>query len=136
MRAPAFGDLCLALLREGHSVRFRAAGLSMAPSIEDGDVITVAPPTTAVRRGDVLLYLSGGRLTAHRVIGRVRGGEPLLRMRGDAPGWEEERVRLDAILGRVESVEREGLLVPARGPVARYAAGLARRLRRRVGRPR
>lgn len=134
MQAPAFGEVCLALLREGQSVRFRAAGLSMAPSIRDGDWITVAPLTTAVRRGDVLLYRTGGRLTAHRVIGRVRGSEQLLRLRGDAPGWEEERVAFRDVLGHVVDVERNGRKVAARGALARRVDGLARRVGKRLRR--
>lgn len=132
MRAPAFGEIGLALLRAGQPIRFRAAGLSMAPSIRDGDVITVAPLTAAVRRGDVLLFLAGSRLTAHRVVGRVRGSPALLRVRGDAPGWEEERVSLDDVLGRVVEVERNGRTVAVRGALARRGASLVDRLARRV----
>ncbi len=38
-----FAQLCLALLREGHSVRFRVQGESMRPNILDGDAVLVAP---------------------------------------------------------------------------------------------
>jgi hypothetical protein len=134
VQAPAFGEVCLALLREGQSVRFRAAGLSMAPSIRDGDVITVAPLTAAVRRGDVLLYRAGGRLTAHRVIARGRGGDALFRVRGDAPGWEEERVAWGDVLGRVVEVERDGRKVAPRGALARRVDSLARRVGKRLRR--
>jgi Peptidase S24-like len=129
----AFGELCVALLGEGRSVRFRATGLSMEPHIREGDVITVAPLSGEIRRGDVLLYRVGPRLLAHRVIGRVRGEEALVRVRGDAPGWEEERVPLGDVLGRIEGVERDGRPVPRPGPLARRAASLAGRVRRRLG---
>jgi hypothetical protein len=133
VRPSLFDDVGLALLREGQAVRFRAAGLSMEPSIHDGDAITVVPvPLEKVRRGDVLLYRRDERLLAHRVLGRVRGVDALLRVRGDAPGWEEERVPESDVLGRVEAVEREGRPVAWRGPFARRVAALARRLGRRL----
>jgi hypothetical protein len=133
MRPPRFDDVCEGLLREGQAVRFRAAGLSMEPAIRDGDDLTVAPVAIeSVRRGDVLLYRAGGRLTAHRVIGRVEGRQGVLRVRGDAPSWEEERVPRRDVLGRVVAVERRGQPVPLRGPLARGVASLARRIRRRL----
>jgi hypothetical protein len=132
-RPPLFDDVGLALLREGQAVRFRAAGLSMEPSIRDGDAITVVPVSPdAVRRGDVLLYRAGERLLAHRVIGPVEGVEGFLRVRADAPGWEEERVPASDVFGRVEAVERGGRPVAWRGPLARRVAALARRIRRRL----
>jgi hypothetical protein len=136
VREQAFGEVALALLREGVAIRFRASGLSMEPSIRDGDVITVAPLEAAVRRGDVLLYRHGRRFTAHRAIGRVRGDATLLRVRGDAPGWEEERVAVADVLGRIVAVEREGRKVRPRGALARRAASLVHRFRRRLRRAR
>jgi hypothetical protein len=133
-RSAAFEEVCVALLAEGRSIRFRAAGLSMEPSIREGDLITVAPLAGQVRRGDVLLYRAGQRLLAHRVVGRVRGDDGLLRMRGDAPGWEEEHVSLADVLGRIEGIERDGRMVSPPGPLARRAATLARRARTRLRR--
>lgn len=133
MPPPRFDEVCDALLREGQAVRFRAAGLSMEPAIRDGDDLTVAPVSIeSVRRGDVLLYRAGGRLMAHRVIGRVRGPEGVLRVCGDAPSWEEEQVPRGDVLGRVVAVERGGRPVTLRGPLARGVASLARRVRRRL----
>jgi hypothetical protein len=105
----------------------------MEPVIRDGDTLTVAPVSLReVRRGDVLLYRAGGRLMAHRVKGHPVGTDALLRVRGDAPGWEEEQVSPRDVLGRVVAVERQGERVPLRGSLARGAASLARRIRRRL----
>ena len=134
MPAPRFGELCAGLLGEGRVVRFRAEGRSMEPSIREDDILTVAPLSGEVRRGDVLLYRADRRLTAHRVVGRVRGADAILRVRGDAPGWEEEHVSLDDVLGRVVEVERRGRRVAARGPLVRRVDGLARRVGRRLRR--
>lgn len=48
-----FRDMSADLLRRGYGVRFRATGYSMQPTIEDGEVITVAPVApAAVTHGD------------------------------------------------------------------------------------
>src|SRR5207244_13021319 len=68
-----FPDLTAELLRRGSCVRFRATGASMQPTIEDGEVITVAPVTPmAVKRGDILLYQNELGVFAHRVV-RITG---------------------------------------------------------------
>ena len=52
-----FPDPMTELLRRGAYVRFRAIGASMQPTIEDGELITVAPVAPeSVKRGDILLY--------------------------------------------------------------------------------
>lgn len=130
--APAFSRLCVDLLEAGRRVRFRVRGPSMSPAICDGDLVTVtrvAPP--AIRRGDVLLYASERGLTAHRVIGRLRGPEVVFRVRGDAVGSPTETVTAARVLGRVEAVERCGREHPVGGapsPLARLASRLWRRL--------
>ena len=132
-RPPLFDDVALALLRGGQPVRFRAAGLSMEPSIRDGDAITVSPAGIGeLRPGDVLLYRAGGRLLAHRLIGPADARGFTLRVRADAPGWEEERVSVGDVVGRIDRVERSGRIVRNEGQLMRRLTGLARRLRRRL----
>lgn len=130
--ARSFTVLCVELLREGRSVRFRAGGPSMAPAIRDGDVVTCAPVRVAeIRRGDVLLYASERGLTAHRVVRFSLGSRESLLTRGDAPGSPSEKVRIRQVLGRVVTVEREGLGIPFRRAPARPMArvlGLATRI--------
>jgi len=64
-----FIDMSTELLRRGQSVRFRAPGLSMHPAIKEGETITVAPVTPLdIKRGDILLYLAGRKVVAHRVV--------------------------------------------------------------------
>ena len=72
-------------LANGTSVRFRAEGSSMYPTIRDGESITVAAVSTNdIVRGDVLLSRHGTRLLAHRVVGvTTRGRERLFELRGD-----------------------------------------------------
>ena len=104
-----FPELRTDLLQSGLPVRFRAPGSSMHPTIRDGEVVTVIPMLARqIRRGDVLLYQAERGLTAHRVIRRFPGPEIAFRVRGDAPGSEDEHVVTTQVLGKVESVERAG----------------------------
>ncbi len=64
-----FIDVSIELLRQGKSVRFRAPGLSMHPTIKEGETITVEPVAPFdIKRGDILLYFIGKKAIAHRVV--------------------------------------------------------------------
>jgi len=105
--APRFTELCVELLNAGVPVRFTATGPSMAPTIHDGDVITVAPARVdEIEAGDVTLYAAPRGLTAHRVVARTGGPTPAFVTRGDAPGSEDALVAGKTLLGRVLRVER------------------------------
>ena len=115
----AFVDVISDLLGRGHSVRFRASGGSMRPTIREGDAITVAPARPAgISRGDVILYRVGRGVIAHRVarVAREPDGALVFIPRGDASQGRDEPVEEGAILGRVVAVERGGQrLNPAAG---------------------
>jgi len=113
-----FNEITAELLRRGAYVRFRAIGASMQPTIEDGELITVAPVAPeSVKRGDILLYQSESGVHAHRVVGRVKGTVPLLEgdcpldhylLRGDASISCDAPVQLEQVIGRVVAVQRGG----------------------------
>ena len=113
-----FNEITAELLRRGNRVRFRAIGASMQPTIEDGELITVAPMAPeSVKRGDILLYQSESGVHAHRVVGRVKGTVPLLEgdcpldhylLRGDASVSCDAPVQLEQVIGRVVAVQRGG----------------------------
>ncbi len=64
-----FIDMSTELLGQGKNVRFRAPGLSMHPAIREGETITVAPISSFdIKRGDILLYIVGKKVIAHRVV--------------------------------------------------------------------
>jgi hypothetical protein len=64
-----FIDVSTELLRQGQSVRFRAPGRSMHPTIKEGETIRVEPIAPFdIKRGDILLYLVGRKVVAHRVV--------------------------------------------------------------------
>src|SRR6185436_12237060 len=81
-----FGAVIDDALTAGAFVRFRAEGSSMYPAIHDGDVITIAPISTAeVVIGDVLLCRHDNRMLAHRVVGIMpRPSGLFFDLRGDA----------------------------------------------------
>ena len=63
-----FAQLCLALLRKGHSVQFRVQGESMRPNILDGDAVVVAPAADReLCPGDIALVENQDGLRVHRV---------------------------------------------------------------------
>src|SRR5437899_4737634 len=111
-----FPDLMTELLRRGNRVRFRAAGASMQPTIEDGELITVAPVGPgSVKRGDILLYQNERGVFAHRMVGVVKGtvtidggDSPPYLLRGDASVSCDAPVQLEQVIGRVVAVQRGG----------------------------
>jgi len=84
----------------------------MQPTIEDGEVITVAPVTPmAVKRGDILLYQNELGVFAHRVVritGSGRREDVVYLLRGDASVSSDDPVRPAQVLGRVLTVQRAG----------------------------
>jgi hypothetical protein len=64
-----FADVCVGLLNLGQSVRFKANGWSMHPTICDGEIIHVEPVLPSeVKHRDIILYKSPRGVTAHRVV--------------------------------------------------------------------
>ena len=111
-----FNEITAELLRRGNRVRFRAAGASMQPTIEDGELITVAPVGPgSVKRGDILLYQNERGVVAHRVVGVVKGtvtinggDSPPYLIRGDASVSCDPPVAREQVIGRVVAVQRAG----------------------------
>lgn len=106
LSAPVIASIRL-LLRAGREVTVRIAGTSMAPLLREGDRAVVVPlGGRAPRRGEPVLFFSGGILVVHRAL-RVkrRGGEWAVLQKGDAVstgGW----VPLSRVLGRVAAILR------------------------------
>jgi signal peptidase len=104
-------DLSTQLLRDGQSVRFRAPGRSMYPTIREGEAITVEPILPSeVKVGDIILYRSDDGVIAHRVARIERGENDGRRfiLRADTWGEYDEPVYADQVMGKVVSTERGG----------------------------
>jgi len=88
----------------------------MQPTIEDGELITVAPVGPgSVKRGDILLYQNERGVVAHRVVGVVKGtvtinggDSPPYLIRGDASVSCDPPVAREQVIGRVVAVQRAG----------------------------
>ncbi|MCU1349444.1 MAG: Peptidase conserved region [Acidobacteria bacterium] len=120
-----------ALLADGYSIRFQAAGDSMYPAIRSGELIEVSPigGRDVLQAGDVVLFKADRGLTAHRVVHVANG---LVVTRGDNAVGNDPAVPLDALLGTVTAIERDGVLHRlARGTRSTTRASAALRMIRR-----
>ena len=151
-----FIDMSTELLRQGKNVRFRAPGLSMNPAIREGETITVAPVTPVdIKQGDILLYLAGMKVIAHRVVSIKRKKSDstshssanfathsnalipqiIFTLRGDASAVCDSPVEAQQVLGKVVSVERHGRSIELYSTRARmfcFAYTWASRLKRLI----
>jgi len=116
-----FGAVIEHVLTAGTTVRFRAEGTSMYPTIRDGEAITIASIAAAdVVRGDVLLCRHEGRMLAHRVVEvTTRGADRFFELRGDSKAACDTLVSADAVVGRIVGVRRNGRLRRLCGRAAR-----------------
>ena len=147
-----FVDVSTELLRQGKSVRFRAPGHSMHPTIRDGEFITVAPVAPSdVKLGDILFYRANGKVLAHRVVSvqknngysrnqRSTGNSHhVFVLQGDASATSHDRVEPEQVLGKVVELERGHRRIDPYGrrvEMLRAARLLASRLKRRMMRSR
>lgn len=132
-----FAEICSALLRRGHGVRFRVEGDSMRPNLLSGDEVVVVPVNLGdVRRGEVALTQNADGLLVHRItsVDRFDGS---VETRGDA-GLEGDPVSR-SIFGKVITrhhgergeyfgMLRTRVLHPLRTFVERARHAVARRL--------
>ncbi len=91
--------------------RCTACGISMAPFIRDGDVITLRPSRgTAPSLGSVVAFIhpASGQLLVHRVVARRRG---FCVTRGDNSLGSDGLISEKLILATVVTVERNGVSV-------------------------
>jgi len=152
-----FSEMLEETLNRGHSIRFRAPGDSMYPTICDDDLITVEPikPATVIV-GDIILYEHKSKVTVHRVMRILKRSEKNLRsalqgpqdrslsetlefiFRGDAAIHDDAPVSSEQILGKVVSIERNGRRIDPyrlRIQLHYYSRRLASRIKRLFLRP-
>jgi len=96
-------------------------GISMRPTLQDGDRVLGEFHPQEPRHGDVLLFRQDGLLVVHRLIGRQghRAGKPRLLTRGDGRLLPDPLVDRDRVLGIVVAAERQGEWHGLRGRGAR-----------------
>ena len=101
-------ELLRAVHEKGASFRFKAAGLSMTPSIRNHDVITISPlEKIPPFVGEVVAFRHPrtGRLLIHRVVKRKQN---TFFIRGDCLRYTDSHIPRENILGIVTAVERQG----------------------------
>jgi signal peptidase I len=106
-------ELAGEVLRSFGSLRFRATGWSMLPSVWPGDTLVMSSVNQdEIRIGDVVLVGRDGRLCAHRVVSVAEGGGNRRWItQGDANTTPDRPVSEGELLGRVSYLIREGKLV-------------------------
>ena len=131
-----FSTIVDSLLAEGITVRFRAGGRSMLPTLHDGDCVVVKPVAPAdVKLGDVVFCQTSRGPVVHRVVD-IDTAARRLTLRGDASLEPDAPVTAAQVRGTVTNVDgaREMLMFGlARSIVATLllAAGLPGRARPR-----
>lgn len=100
-------DLMSAVLSKGVPFRFKARGWSMAPFIQDGDVITIAPVENKKPGvGDVVAFTrpDSGNLVVHRIVAKRQNHVLIV---GDSiPEHPDGAIPLNNLLGQVTCIRR------------------------------
>jgi signal peptidase len=101
-------ELAVEVARTFGSLRLRVTGTSMMPAVRPGDLLSIGRVNLRdTSPGEIVLFARGGRLFAHRIVGRGGGSpDPHLVTRGDALLDDDPPVVQSELLGRVISIER------------------------------
>ena len=94
-------------LARGLPYWWRPRGLSMAPAINDGDRVLVAPAAPeSLRPGEIVKFRVEGAFVMHRLVrrGRRKDGARTFVFRGDNAPAEDPPVTAEAIIGRAVAV--------------------------------
>lgn len=105
-------ELVSTLLAKGHHPTFVVRGISMSPTLRDGDCVTLAPlPESGARRGDIVAFRRGPHLVLHRVLkaDRIARGDLRYYLTAGDGLLEDDGVLREAdVLGWVVSVATAG----------------------------
>lgn len=102
-------NLIRAAVVDGNMICFNAPGRSMAPFIQSGDKIYVAPAAKgSINAGDILAFVhpESGRVLAHRVV-KIANGRFFCKgdsVTSEGDGW----ISFEDVLGRVVRIQRDG----------------------------
>jgi Peptidase S24-like len=106
-------ELAKTLLRAGSTIRIRAFGTSMLPTIWPGDVLVIESASLdRLECGDVVLVNRENGVRVHRLLDK-QGAHWITR--GDGMAQDDPPMEPDQILGRVLEIRRrKRVLVPRR----------------------
>jgi hypothetical protein len=116
--------IAASLQQSGRVLESRVRGTSMADALPEGAAVRIALcRAQGYRRGEVVAFLVGARLTVHRVVvARCWPRRTALVTRGDARVFADPPLRADQVLGRVVAVRTTTAAwtpVPAPTPLTR-----------------
>lgn len=105
-------DLVGEVARASGKVQLRVTGASMVPALWPGDLLTIYRcDLSALQLGSIVAFRQNQKLIVHRLM-RCSGGQ--FATRGDALPCFDEPVSPSDIIGRVESVIRNGRSIDPR----------------------
>ncbi len=101
-------ELICDALRSSRKLHLKSIGFSMLPVIWPGDELVVEPVAgRGVAKGDIVLFRSGSRLVAHRVVAS-NSKNSMVHTQGDALSQSDPPVPGAEIVGRVSFIVRDG----------------------------
>jgi hypothetical protein len=95
------------VLRSSGDLHLQVTGWSMLPAIWPGDTLVIQPARGKVAGGDIVLFSSGRRFVAHRVVAIGSGGTSV-RTQGDAVPYPDSPLAASHLLGKVSLIRRNG----------------------------
>jgi hypothetical protein len=119
-------DLVADVVRTSGKVQLKVAGLSMIPFLWPGDIVTVRQcDPSELQTNWIIVLRQRERLIVHRFL--YWAGDSIV-TRGDARPRYDEPVRATEVLGRVESIRRNGRQISLQASLwKRATASLLRR---------
>jgi signal peptidase I len=100
--------LAAEVLASGHTLRLRAFGTSMLPSIWPGDILSVEPKTEQeIVPGDIVLVAKRNRFFIHRLIEKQ---DSRWITRGDSLPDNDDPVNSCDVLGRVSLIHKNNTM--------------------------
>lgn len=101
----------LILLAEGKSIRVKAHGYSMYPSIKPGSMVLIEPLRLKgpPKEGEIIAIRRESGLIVHRFCRTIiKNGITMYIARGDSNAYADKPVTLDMIAGRITGAETTG----------------------------
>jgi signal peptidase I len=103
-------SLAAEVLRSWGTLKVRAHGVSMLPTLWPGDILTVeSVRPEQVEPGEIVLYMRHDRFFIHRIVSTdLKRDKAFLVTRGDCMFEDDPAVDRSELLGRIVEVRRAG----------------------------
>lgn len=100
-------EVGLTLLSEGKTLKLRAEGFSMYPSIKPGSLVYIEPADIpALKKGDIVVWRLDPGFVMHRIVRKFeKNNQVFVVTRGDCNLYEDEALPENLIVGKVTGIE-------------------------------